>query len=1192
MSKLPRLTARQSEAAVERAAESVALTSGAGCGKTLVLARRFTTLLLGGGDESPFERFVALTFTDKAALEMISRVRTVLQDALASSRDPAERSRLAGWITELPAAHISTIHSFCASLLRRYAVEAGVDPNFAVATDDLLCRQMRTVAAEAAVGEAVESGDEGATELLARAGAEELIDQVRTLLERRIAWQDAPTDPDRTLRHWLDTRRRMATERLAHLAGDAGLRGRLDELAAEADRCADPADKLLAYCNRTLGVIRSVLDGTAPGPDELAALRKSPRNFGGAKAWGGRSALVAFRRWVKEFVAGFADLHLWLTADADADADADAARCLATLLGIAGRAAEMYDRAKRRQGTLDFEDLIRLTSRLLRDRPAVRDTLRRRMDQLLIDECQDIDAFQLEMLWRLLADGDVPPPGKLFVVGDIKQSIYRFRGAQAEVFEGLCRRFGEARIGLVESFRMHRAGVAFVNQVFGALMGDAYEPIASSRKELPDGPSVEILLAEVAPPPDAAAAGLAQAELVAQRIDEMVGREKLVFDRATGRWRDVRPGDVAVLFARMTNSLAYEHALQRRELPYHVVGGLGFFRQQEVYDVLNACRAIDNPFDDVALFGVLRSAIFGLDDNVLLHVATAARPPYFDKLPSEAVLEGLPAAQREQLAFAAALLARIGRVKDALGPAGVIERLLAETGYAATLLSQFHGPQKLANVRRLLDAARSAAAGGMSLADFVRRYGEMVMAESRFEQAPVAGESADAVRIMTIHRAKGLEFPVVIVPDLNARFRGPAARLLFRHDLGVVYRPATLEADDDPPIYQLAKALEAEEIRREDCRKLYVAATRHQDHLILIGADWRTQAGLFESGDNYLRQLDDVLNISATVDAGGSEIECGGDFAVRVARITPSAPKRRRSRRPIGLKLLSAAADGGQLADALASAGDAPAELPLVAPLPVAAAAGRIAPTALADFEHCPMLYRWRHELRAPAPLRPGRAGGERGVDAATAGTFFHRCMELVDFDALGDGGSGPASTAAALAGRVAGEMQLDSADALADELAGMLRRLADAPLARRIASAPRRLRELAFSFRAGPAEISGKIDLLYEDADGPWHVVDYKSDRVGADEVPSHAARYELQMMLYLAAARRQVGEGAGGATLYFLRPGLTHDFPAAGLDELPDRLADLAERLTRCRRSGTFPRRHQPCERCPYGPLCLRGD
>ncbi|MCD4699109.1 MAG: UvrD-helicase domain-containing protein [Phycisphaerae bacterium] len=1205
---LPELTASQRQAAIERAGDSLALTSGAGCGKTLVLARRFTELVMSAGGEdgkNPFDRFVALTFTDKAASEMVRRVRAVLLEMLHKSRSEADRQKIADWIIELPAAHISTIHSFCASLLRRYAVEAGIDPGFTVCADELLAGQMLARSVQDAILAAVERSDAGVLELLGWAEMGRLVDDVRVLLKRRISWGDEDySDPEKTLARWRRRQEQSRRAELTRIAEDEKLRDELNYLAAYP--CDEPTDKLLIYREEKLAVIAGIMTKPESVPHEqIAALTKKAGNVGGHKTWGGKDALVAYRRRLATFVAQFAVLGDYYQSMGDADADA--ANCLSVLTKLARLADDIYTRQKRSAGMLDFDDLIDLTARLLRDNTPVRKGVRDRLGQLLIDECQDTDATQLRMLLGLLDgddEGDAPRPGgKVCIIGDVKQSIYRFRGAQAEVFERLCDRFGSARVLLNETFRTHRAGVAFVNSLFDEMM-DNYEPIVSSRMELPAGPSVEILLAES--DDDADSAADAQAELVAQRIAEMINSgEKRVFDRAANGWRPVRPGDVAILFARMTTSLRYEYALQRRSLPYYVVAGVGFFQQQEVYDVLNALRVIDNTFDDVALFGLLRSAVFGLDDNVLLHIASSAEPPYFDGITDPSVLARLTAQQAEQLCFAHEMLGRLHRAKDALGPAAVAERLLEQTGYPAVLLSQFHGRRKLGNVHRLLEAARtSQATGRITLSDFIRQYSEFIAGEARYEQASVAGENDDVIRIMTIHKAKGLEFPIVIIPDLNVGRHKIRDRILFHPDWSVTCNPpgSADENDDEdgqagkePVSFRLSKQAERRAARDEDVRRLYVAATRHRDHLIFVGADRRSKDGRFKDSGCYLSALDDVFGIADAIDAGADRIEYGEGFIARLSRIEPSRPPVRRRHQPPGLRIISTGASAGKVAEALAATGRdcQAAELNLVGPLPVSAARATVSATALADFGHCPMLYRWRHELRVPLTGKKTTSAMETHLDAATAGTLLHRCMEMVDFD---DIASVQAET---LVGRAVTEMELTvPTGPLGRELADMLERLAKRPLLRKLTEAKQRLTELSFVYRDGVIDITGQIDLLYRDAAGAWHVVDYKSDRIGPGEVEAHAKRYELQMMIYLAAAGRGLDGSVSDATVYFLRAGVSHRFAATSetIAGAENRLTDLAAELVRCRRAGQFPRIGETdvllCKTCPYAGLCLRGN
>ncbi|HUU59639.1 MAG TPA: PD-(D/E)XK nuclease family protein, partial [Phycisphaerae bacterium] len=1036
-------------------------------------------------------------------------------------------------------------------------------------------------------------------------------------------------------------RRQLERERTAaweKLTGDADGRRELAELAAAP--CSDPADKLGACRDEAVARIRDMLDGVALPPAKAFDEITPPKgNIGSAKAWGGKETVLDVRRRLVALVASVKALAP--CAEDLGEPDQRAAKLLATLVRLAGDAARIYAAAKRRAGRLDFTDLLDLGYKLLRDDPGVRGELGAAIEQLLVDEAQDTDTLQVRMLERLVFGTEHvrdPAEGKLFLVGDGKQSIYRFRGARVEVFKDLCGRLGaEKQVDLDTSFRTHAAGIALVNHLFAPLMGADYTPIRAHRQEVPPRPSVELVLARRA---DGEAIGSAadasdvQAAATAARLAEMFDqRERLVWDRDRRDWRPVEHRDVAILFARMTNTLQYERELLGRAIPYYVVGGTGFFRRQEVFDVLNALRVIDNPFDDVALTGALRSSLFGLDDNALMHVAQCCDPPYFWKLlesiakdqrdgtPRHAVAgrcqsknakgaseiqkylsENLDPTQLRTLGYAVRLLAELHARKDAVGIDRLIERLLDATGYEAAMLSQPHGRRMVGNVRRVIELSRDAAAGDLALADFLAEMDELIVDDSRFEQAAVAGEADDVVRLMTIHKAKGLEFPVVVIPDLNAGRMGFQGDLLHRTDWGLTFRLRTDEqeqtdGEDLPLSFRLAKQKEGIDQQKEDIRKLYVAVTRHRDHLILVGADYRgkdsktkERTGTFLAGASYLARIDDVLGVREAIDAGRSAIPYGKDgrYAAAVRVVSPTPPARGGGKRSQGDRLIAEAGSPAELAEGIlraAAATDAP---PLLGPLPSRIGRAELAVTALSEFEHCPMLYRWRYELRvpeaAPGGSRPGGTGA--ALDAATMGTFYHRCMELLDFAAPQEPG--------ALVRRVAGEMDLEEvADlgAIAAELAGMLRTFSKTSLWKNIAAAERRFAELDFVMGVGAASLRGQIDLLYEDGAGAWHIVDYKSDRVGPEGIAAHAQRYELQMLAYAAAADRHLGSPPADATLYFLRTGRTHPF-VIGHDVLhgaAKRIESLAAALIAARRSGRFARSESgACPSCPYGPFC----
>ena len=1204
MSRL-QLTDAQHAAAVESVEQNTVLTSGAGCGKTAVLARRFAELLRDrAGRDDGLNCLVAVTFTDKAAVQMRQRLASLL-DELAGEATDDEAEQLRAWIDQLPEARISTIHSFCTGLLRSHAISAGVDPAFAVLADPLVTGQMIDEAVYRAVVTAVEDGDPRVADLLGRTSFESVLDAVGQLVNRRIDFDPADyADDAMILTRWreqLHTDRRAAQERLL---ADTTLAAELDALGDIP--CSDPADKLAEWRQGQLELARKVLAGPAPWtPEAFKQLATKPGGKGKADFWGGTQVVKDLRARLRSLSETFDAFTVF--AHELNELDTAAAAHLAALVALAGHAETLYAQAKRARGALDFVDLLAHTDRLLSERPELRQQLAAGLDQLLVDECQDTDRLQMELLWSLVAgdDSPAPAPGRLFMVGDAKQSIYRFRGADAGVFQDVAGRLGDDRhLSLDRSFRTHRAGVAFVNHLFDPLLAD-YEPIEAHRADAPPAAPVEVLLAGIEDggsemkAPEATAI---QAAVTAGRIRELIDSgEPAVWNREANTYRPARYSDVAILFVRMTTSADYERELAALDIPYYVVAGAGFFHQQEVFDILNALRAIDDPFNDIALIGVLRSSLVGLDDNALMHLAQTHTPPYLPGLPSEELAEHLGPAATHTLTQAAQALGRLHACKDTMGLDELVARVVEAFSYEPTLLSQAQGTRKVGNVRLLASHARSAGAEGMSLADFITQMDKLTLTDARYEQAATAGEADNVVRLMTIHKAKGLEFPVVVVPDLNAGSRGPTGRLLWRPDWGWTFKAAADPEgrDDDgdtdaPHSVTLARATEREDARAETLRKYYVALTRHQDRLILVGADWRRKDGLPAASSSFLRTLDDRLGLLAAVDAGRDAIDYAWDGQTYTARVERrvGASNTRRQRRSLGRTLLTDSADGPDFARRVLALTGAGGDLPLVGPLPASAGRAELAVTALCDFLNCPMLYRWRHELRVPSSILPAsspqRPAG-LNVDAATTGTFFHRCMELLDF-------AGPQS-AGRLASQAAAEMGLppEKTAILTDELTEMLATFTGHDLHQIIATSLQTFRELDFVISAGPATLRGQIDLLVQGDDGAWRIVDYKSDRIGesptASEIAEHSRHHELQMRIYAAAAARHLGTPPAEATLYYLRPGVAHTIPldAASIASIETELSALAEGLIVTQRSGAFAAEPKGvCDYCPYRALC----
>jgi ATP-dependent helicase/nuclease subunit A len=511
---------------------------------------------------------------------------------------------------------------------------------------------------------------------------------------------------------------------------------------------------------------------------------------------------------------------------------------------VAMEGVRAYDLLKVRHGVLDFQDLLVQTRNLLRDDAGVRERLQRRYRFVLIDELQDTDPVQMELV-ELLTGADLTL-GKLFAVGDHSQSIYRFRGADVQLFKQLRRRMPhEGRLGLTRNFRSQPAILDFVNALVGSSFAEApdrwrqtgledYEPLHAHFAQVNPGPCVEFLWSPRADEDLANEARATEAAWIARRIAAMVRQsEKLVTE--DGQLRSVRPGDIVLLFRAMTNVELYESALRGEGLDYYLVGGRAFFAQQEIYDLLNLLRALENPQDEVSLAGTLRAPFCCLSDEAL-YVLSRPGKGLWAGLHDDIARSHLSDDDRPRADLAARNLAGWRAAKDRLPIAGLINRVFADCGYDAATQFEFLADRKLANLWKLVDLARRFDRSGLfGLAEFIARLGDLVKSQPREEQAATQPENADVVRLMSIHQAKGLEFPVVFLVDMAAPVGSrhpPVAHWDAR--LGCVVRPPS---EDPPPFtdfgWKLWQAGEEVEDWREDLRTLYVACTRAEDYLVL-----------------------------------------------------------------------------------------------------------------------------------------------------------------------------------------------------------------------------------------------------------------------------------------------------------------------------------------------------------------------
>jgi ATP-dependent helicase/nuclease subunit A len=845
-----RLTEQQ-EAAVTRRESSVVLASGAGCGKTHVLTERYLSHLVG--NEAAVGEIVAITFTERAAREMRGRIRTAVVERLEAAASDDEVRRWEAHLRDLETAQISTIHAFCTAMLRQYALEAGLDPRFEVLEDYLAANLQTEALAEAlqklltAQGQAAED----LKELVVLYGWQATVAAVQHLMRDRdqaasAAWlARAPEDiaaawrqhaTQTLLPRYLDYLR-VASPGIADCwtlvnttpCVGPKMRANVDVLLEKLPRlheCADLAGAVDELCEAAK--VGSERANAWPSEEDYQRIKAAFENF--------RDALPKRLAVFCQFPDNLPEI----------------ARVGQRFLRVADEAQRAYRQLKSRHDVLDFDDLLVLARNLLRDQPAVRERLGRRWTYFLIDELQDTDTVQMEIVEQLCDAGLTH--GKLFAVGDHAQSIYRFRGADVRLFQKLRQQMPEGgRLGLTLNFRSQPGVLDFTNALVGSAPGwrsglEHYAPLQAKRPQTNPGPCVEFLWTSSEAGEYVAVARQQEAVQIARRIAAMVrGGERLVVeDRGAPvpRLRPVRAQDVVLLFRAMTNIELYEAALKEYDLDYYLVGGRAFFAQQEVYDLLNLLRALENPQDAVSLAGALRSPFCCLSDEAL-YVLGGHTGGLWAALYDGDAMSRLPRGQRGRAELTRDNLSHWRSLKDRLSIAGLLNRVFADSGYDAATQFEFLAERKLANLWKLVDLARDFDRTALfGLAGFIARLAELVRTQPREEQAATQPENADVVRLMSIHQAKGLEFPVVFLPDIGASGRGgvlPAAH--WDRVLGCVVRPP---AEPEPPFTvwarQLWKAGEELEEWREELRTLYVGCTRAEDYLVLsasVQAEYR-----------------------------------------------------------------------------------------------------------------------------------------------------------------------------------------------------------------------------------------------------------------------------------------------------------------------------------------------------------------
>ena len=1063
--------------------------AGAGSGKTTALVDRIATLVLADG--IPLHTVAAVTFTEKAGAELRDKLRTRFEDDRRTAATDAARVRCDEALDDLDAAAIGTLHAFAQRILMEHPIEAGLPPLL-----EVLDEVGSSVAFEdrwSGLQTELLDDDEVAEALLLGMACGVQLKHVRSLAlflgsdwdlidDRVLVGDDVPvTVPD--LAAFLE-------------AADSVVRLHL--------HCSEPSDKLLpsfARLEELLALLNAAPDAGAQ-LEVLANLKALKFRHGQTPNWHIPVSQVRAQ--------GNA-----LAAQAGVTVDQILDRCLRALTRWTARRALAAAQERRAEGRLEFHDLLVLARDLLRRRPEVRAALHERYQRLLLDEFQDTDPIQIELAVRIAGGAEAGaadwrrvdvPEGRLFVVGDPKQSIYRFRRASIATYLDAEQHLGDT-VSLTTNFRTVAPVLDWVNHVFAKLIQydkrgqPAYEPLDRHRDGPPSGPAVTVLGAEAhADLPRAAAAILRKREAadVAGVIRRALDDGWQVYDEEDKGWRRVRCDDIAILVPARTSLPFLEDALEAAGVAYRAEASSLVYQAAEVRTLLACARAVADTSDGLSLVTALRSPTFGCgDDDLWRWKQAGGRFSIYSELEADDPVAAGP------VGAALAYLRRLSFDARWLTPSEVLGAIVADRRMLEVAAI---GPRERDAWRRLrfvVDQARAwseVSHGGLRA--YLAWAAHQGQETARVAEAVLPETDADAVRVMTVHAAKGLEFPIVILSGMSSQSSASrGVHLLWPTEGGYAVKLASgVQTGDFDAVQPVDEQMDGLEKRR----LLYVAATRARDHLVVsLHRDEKsgkeTAARLFADAGAVTSE---ASRFDAPADAPAAAAP-GGD-----AQVSAAPPWQ------TWLDELDEARARARRVAAIGASGLEGTE-PEVVLTPIESDADASADAG----EHVPDGFaKGARDVELP-PWSKGRYG-------SAIGRAVHGALQIVDL-ATGDG-LDQAVAAQSLAEGVADNEELVHA---------LVQSALDSDVVKRAAAREHWRETYVGTVQGDGTVLEGFVDLIYREDDGSLVVVDYKTDAIPAAALASRAQFYAPQMGAYLHALQDSV-LGAGHAKLLFLHP------------------------------------------------------
>lgn len=1151
----------------------ICVTAGAGSGKTRVLVDRYLKILNSKEDVNP-DQIAAITFTEKAAAEMKGRIIDEMDKH--EYADIRERH-----LMKIHAAPISTFHAFCSRILKENPFQAGVPANFGVVEGIEKKLLLKQTIKDTLQKIATDTEDRHRKELerclKSFTEGQNLVDMLMSLVDKRDV-----------MKHLLDTvYSDSAIERLpaeweqafqdvlpssVEIIEFIDCLQRIQSIARgkNADRVDFLTSDFVSFqefnpsCPDVFSYLSEIAKLITTAGNEIAT-----RDFIGV-----RNDTTGYEYEIEFLVSVARKIKEAPTVDCN-DVDSDDFLLLSItrdLLTLYQRILHAYQSAKLSQSKLDFADLQIYTRNLLKNSDRIRNKLLNQYKFYMVDEFQDTNELQYELVMLLT---DELKSGNLFVVGDPKQSIYGFRDADVRVFDRTKEKIvslGGKDIRLKENFRSLQNSVGFVNYLFGRLMGDEkendfeviYEPINVGRTDKGDG-VVEFILGQK----DSEHAN--EFTLLAQHIKNIVnvrGEDSLNQHNSRDNGESIMYRDIAILIRARKHLPDIENALHLAGIPYLTSEGIGFYQRQEIYDIWNYLNFLNDPdANDLSLIGVLRGPAFGISDNELFEISLQKGDCFWLKTQNYVSQNYVKSTDR--LKTAVSILKEQFMVAHRLPINQLILTVVNETGLIGTLRTGRKGEQRWANYQKLLDIARNfeAQENRPNLTDFIEYLDILITDEPREGDAPIE-EGSDSVKIMTIHAAKGKEYPIVILPCLNRQ--GQDSRVPFIDEkLGIGFKPLMPSQNYDqssPEIVQLMKDTAKEKDEAEKKRLLYVATTRAENRLILSGT--LKEKGKAENTLKILLELldinegDEIKEISDTLVFYPDGVNTRSDFHLKI---------------PI-IRQLEVCTDDDHVSvdeKSVVSFPKHPIETFKPSEFDSSYTVGE-----LADFARCQLRYQLGNVLRVP-PLEEGiNAEDSSDLDLAIRRTLSHieRRLDSAEIDSQ------------------INNVLEDNPDiinnmteaAARSTLRRHIESYLNSDISATMLSAEKSSYNQQIHARTNGHIISGRMDRIFQDQSGNWHIANFKT----TDLQDTASCTPEMQLLAFLFFSSNP-SENSVTITFIFTEKDELEQFHF-NRTELDD-IMDFWHKQIRLLQKGENRKNLEHCYICPYADFqdqCIVND